>query len=119
MGGYSQGGQILHSAAGLLSASTMAKVSAAVIFGDPGTYHNIFSIHHHPLIKRDNSYINTSDRTTEYGTPVTGISAAKTLIICHDGDEICAHTDLVLLPHLTYATNAVQAAQFAVSQAGL
>lgn len=34
--GYSQGGQIVHNAAKLLPAATMAKVSSVVIFGDPG-----------------------------------------------------------------------------------
>lgn len=36
MGAYSQGGQILHKAAALLPAGTMAAVSSIVIFGDPG-----------------------------------------------------------------------------------
>jgi cutinase len=36
MGAYSQGGQVLHKAAALLPASTMAQVSSVVIFGDPG-----------------------------------------------------------------------------------
>jgi poly(3-hydroxyalkanoate) synthetase len=36
MSGYSQGGQLVHNAAKLLPASTMAKVSSVVIFGDPG-----------------------------------------------------------------------------------
>jgi len=36
MGAYSQGGQVLHKAAALLPASTMAAVSSVVIFGDPG-----------------------------------------------------------------------------------
>lgn len=36
MGGYSQGGQITHNAAAVLSAETMGNVSAVVIFGDPG-----------------------------------------------------------------------------------
>lgn len=37
MSGYSQGGQIVHNAVKLLPAATLAKVSSAVIFGDPGT----------------------------------------------------------------------------------
>jgi hypothetical protein len=35
------------------------------------------------------------------GTAVAGISAAKTLVICHTGDNICQHGDQVLQPHLT------------------
>jgi cutinase len=37
MGGYSQGGQVLHKAAALLPASTMEAVNSIIIFGDPGT----------------------------------------------------------------------------------
>lgn len=36
MSGYSQGGQLVHNAAAMLPASTMAQVSSVVIFGDPG-----------------------------------------------------------------------------------
>lgn len=35
MSGYSQGGQLVHNAAKLLPASTVAAVSSVVIFGDP------------------------------------------------------------------------------------
>lgn len=45
--------------------------------------------------------------------------ADKTLIICHTGDDICLHGDLILEPHLTYSENAVQAADFVVAAAGL
>jgi len=37
MSGYSQGGQLVHNAAKMLPAATMAQVSSVVIFGDPGT----------------------------------------------------------------------------------
>jgi len=47
------------------------------------------------------------------GTAVTGVSAANTLVICHDGDNICQHGDAILEPHLTYGTlNSKQAATF-------
>ena len=89
MSGYSQGGQIVHNAAKLLPADTMAKVSSVVIFGDP-----------------------------KNGQPVAGASAAKTLVICHAGDDICQGGALILLPHITYAENANQAAAFVIAQAG-
>lgn len=38
MSGYSQGGQIVHNAAGLLSTSVMNAISSVVIFGDPGMF---------------------------------------------------------------------------------
>jgi len=38
MSGYSQGGQLVHNAAAMLPAATMAKVSSVVIFGDPSEW---------------------------------------------------------------------------------
>ncbi|KAL3421566.1 Cutinase 3 [Phlyctema vagabunda] len=84
--GYSQGGQVVHDATALLSSATAAKISSVVIFGDP-----------------DN------------GTPVANVSPSKVLVICHDGDNICEGGALILLPHLTYATDAVTAAGFVVA----
>ena len=52
------------------------------------------------------------------GQAVGRVPASKTLIICHNGDNICEGGDQVLLPHLTYSQNADQAASFVVSQAG-
>lgn len=88
MAGYSQGGQLVHNAAKLLPAATMAKVNSVVIFGDP-----------------------------DDGEAVTGVSAAQTKVICHAGDNICQHGDLILLPHLTYSQDAATAAQFVVAAA--
>jgi len=89
MSGYSQGGQLVHNAAKMLSADTMAKISSAVIFGDPNN-----------------------------GQAVAGVAASRTLVVCHAGDDICKHGDLILLPHLTYAENADQAANFVIMNAG-
>jgi cutinase len=89
MSGYSQGGQLVHNAAKLLPAATMAKVSSAVIFGDPNN-----------------------------GQPVAGLPASRTKVICHKGDNICDGGTLILLPHLTYAEDAASAAAFVVSTAG-
>lgn len=85
----SQGGQLVHKAATSLSSTVSAKVSSAVIFGDP-----------------------------DDGSPVGAIPAAKTEVICHTGDDICSHGDLVLEPHLTYSQNAGEAASFVVGAAG-
>ncbi|KAF3766621.1 family 5 carbohydrate esterase [Cryphonectria parasitica EP155] len=84
--GYSQGGQLVHNAANLLSSDITAQIAGAIIFGDP-----------------DN------------GTAVTGISAADTDVYCHVGDDICLGGDLVLPQHLTYADDADAAAQFAAA----
>ncbi|TGO73850.1 hypothetical protein BELL_0326g00050 [Botrytis elliptica] len=88
--GYSQGGQLVHNAAKLLPADTTAKISSAVIFGDP-----------------DN------------GDAVQGVSADKTDIICHAGDNICQGGSLILMAHLTYGMDATAAAAFVKKAAGL
>ncbi|KAH7401750.1 cutinase precursor [Phaeosphaeria sp. MPI-PUGE-AT-0046c] len=85
MAGYSQGGQLVHNAADMLSAQDAAFVSSAVIFGDP-----------------DN------------GDPVGKVAAANTKVICHTGDLICAGQSVILAPHLTYGRDADEAAQFVV-----
>ncbi|KAH7412618.1 cutinase [Cadophora sp. MPI-SDFR-AT-0126] len=90
MAGYSQGGQLVHNAAAMLPKATASKVSSAVIFGDPMN-----------------------------GKPVAGIPAAKTKVICHQGDNICAGGNQILMPHLTYSQNAGEAAQFAAAAAGM
>lgn len=90
MSGYSQGGQVVHNAAKAVGAAGMAKVSSAVIFGDP------FS-----------------------KTPVPNADPANTLVICHNGDNICDNGVLILPEHLTYGLDAPQAAAFIVQKAGL
>ena len=74
---------VVHTAASNLDAATMSKVSAVVLFGDPYD-----------------------------GQPVANFDAAKTLVVCHDGDNICQGGDIILLPHLTYAEDADTAAAF-------
>ncbi|KAF7348248.1 Cutinase [Mycena sanguinolenta] len=81
--GYSQGGQLVHNSAKLLSASVLSRIKAAVIFGDP-----------------------------DDGEPVQGVPAANTDVICHFGDDICAHGILILPPHLTYGADTPAAAAF-------
>ncbi|KAF9254001.1 alpha/beta-hydrolase, partial [Marasmius fiardii PR-910] len=81
--GYSQGGQLVHKSATLLSSAVQARISAAVIFGDP-----------------DN------------GDPVAGVPSSRTLVFCHDGDNICNHGILILPPHLNYQQDTPTAARF-------
>lgn len=52
------------------------------------------------------------------GDAVQGVSSANTKVICHTGDNICAHGDLILAPHLTYGADANTAASFVASAAG-
>ncbi|ESK92300.1 cutinase [Moniliophthora roreri MCA 2997] len=85
--GYSQGGQLVHNSAALLSRDIAARINAVVIFGDP---------------KR--------------GQPISGVDSSKVKVFCHDGDNICDGGILVLPPHLNYVVNVVDAAKFVVSK---
>jgi cutinase len=83
MSGYSQGGQLVHNTAMLLPASTIAKASSAVIFGDP-----------------------------DFGQAITGATSSKTKVICHLDNNICQYRDLILLIYLIYLINIKEAAMF-------
>ncbi|GLB42494.1 putative catalyzes the hydrolysis of cutin, a polyester that forms the structure of plant cuticle [Lyophyllum shimeji] len=85
--GYSQGAQVTHLAAGMLSSAIQNRVNAAVVFGDP-----------------DN------------GQAFPGPIAGRSKTFCAAGDNICAGGILVLPPHLSYGANAPAAASFVVSK---
>lgn len=85
--GYSQGAQVVHNAAQILSASDSAFVNAVLLFGDPNN-----------------------------GYPVGTIPAQKVYTDCHAGDNICAHGDQVLEPHLSYCQDVGKAAAFALAR---
>jgi len=90
LGGYSQGGQLVHNAAKEITAAETAKISAAVIFGDP-----------------------------DDGQAVGSVPASKTDIFCAVGDDICAGGDIVLPAHLSYGVDAPAAAAFVIAVTGL
>jgi len=83
LSGYSQGGQVVHNTANLLTASALARVSSTVIFGDP-----------------------------KYPALLAGIPASRQLVICHDTDDICGGGDLIRASHLDYAMDVEEAADF-------
>ncbi|RDL37274.1 Cutinase [Venustampulla echinocandica] len=85
-GGYSQGGQIVHNAAKLLSADTAQWISKVVIFGDPFN-----------------------------GQAFGNIAASKTKVFCNQFDNICVNGDLILPAHLRYCENADAASAFVAS----
>ncbi|KAJ7069486.1 cutinase [Mycena amicta] len=85
--GYSQGGQLVHNSAKLISSSVAARISAVVIFGDP-----------------DN------------GQAVQGVPSSKVDVICHAADNICMGGDLVLPAHLTYGIDVPGAAAFVAAR---
>lgn len=87
IGGYSQGAQLTHNAAGKFSPATSSKVVAAVVFGDP-----------------DNS------------EPIGKISRTSIFSVCHSGDVICRSPGFNITAHLTYSVDTIQAASFIVSK---
>jgi cutinase len=88
--GYSQGALVAHNAANMISASANVFVNSIVPFGD-----------------HDDGY--------PFGT----VPASKVSTDYHVGDDICAHSNLVLPPYLTYCLNASREASFAFAQSGL
>jgi len=102
--GYSQGGQLVHNAATMLNATAAAKVSSGTQF-HLETY-SISPLYFSSVVRAgikltENVYPVVIFGDPNNGTAVAGIPASKTLIICHTGDDICAHGDQVLEPHLT------------------
>jgi hypothetical protein len=99
----------------------MEKISSVIIFGDPGRKPPLSPLFPCPQRGKERGRIGTPEANVlpiENGTPVTN-AAAKTTIFCHTGDNICEQGDIILLPHLVYATKAVQGATYAVKMAGL
>ncbi|TLS21243.1 uncharacterized protein PpBr36_10455 [Pyricularia pennisetigena] len=86
--GYSQGAQLMHNAADQLDPVSASHVMAAVAFGDP---------------------LN--------GKGVTGVDPSRTLVICHDRDNICEGGTQVRQAHLTYGQDVGKAASFIVQAA--
>ncbi|PVI01787.1 carbohydrate esterase family 5 protein [Periconia macrospinosa] len=82
MSGYSQGAQVAQKAARDLSSTVAARVNAVLTFGDPN---------------RDDP---------DYGR----IPLDKTLIICHDGDNICEGGIVISAEHRNYEIDAWNAA---------
>ncbi|KAF2877727.1 cutinase-domain-containing protein [Massariosphaeria phaeospora] len=87
LSGYSQGAQLVHTAAQRLSATAAARVNAVVVFGD-------------------------ADRDETFGR----IAASKVLIICHSGDNICDNGIIITPEHRNYEIDAPAAAQFVVAR---
>ncbi|KAJ8085215.1 hypothetical protein PM082_004009 [Marasmius tenuissimus] len=85
--GYSQGAQLVHNSAKMLTSAVTSRVNAVVTFGDP--FQN---------------------------EPVGNIPSSNVRVVCHTGDNICEGGNLVLAPHLTYQRDVPSAADFIVSK---
>lgn len=88
--GYSQGAQVAHNAANMISTAATNFINSVVLFGDP-------------------------DNGSAFGK----VPASKVSTDCHTGDDICLHGDLVLAPHLDYCLDVGTEASFAVGKSGL
>jgi len=87
LSGYSQGAQVTHKAANLISSSLYPKIAAIVVFGDP-----------------------------KKGTPFPGSLNNNVKTFCNNGDLICDGLPLPTPEHLTYENNAPEAAAFVASR---
>ncbi|KAH7174095.1 cutinase [Fusarium flagelliforme] len=81
--GYSQGAQLVHNAAGMLSASVTNRVTGAVTFGDP-------------------------KQRQAFGT----IPSARTKVFCRSGDNICDGGVIITPAHSQYQQDAPAAADW-------
>lgn len=88
--GYSQGAQVAHNAAKMVTAAQTNFINSVVLFGDP-----------------------------DDGEAFGSVPASKVSTDCHLGDDICLHGDLILPPHLDYCLDVNQEASFVVAKSGL
>jgi len=89
MGGYSQGGQVVHRAANQLPQDASSHVKAVVIFGDPDKGRKMKNI--------DKDIVDT---------------------VCSKSDPICYGIPIPLGSHLTYSTHANEAATWVKNKLG-
>jgi len=88
--GYSQGAQVAHNAATMITPGQTAFIDSVVLFGDP-----------------------------DDGEAFGSVAPSKVSTDCHVGDDICLHGDLILPPHLDYCLDVQREARFVVSKSGL
>ena len=87
--GYSQGAQVAHNAANMISATASSFINSVVLFGDP-----------------------------DDGRAFGQVPASKVSTDCHATDNICQHGDLILVSHLDYCLDVGREADFVVERAG-
>lgn len=88
--GYSQGAALVHRSVEAASTSVKARIYAAVTFGDT--------------------------QKAQDGGQVPNFDASKTLILCHDGDEVCEGTLIITDAHHEYHDLSPEAVSFIVSK---
>ncbi|CAN8105410.1 unnamed protein product [Discula destructiva] len=89
LSGYSQGAQLVHNAADLISSEVTDFVAAVLIYGDP-----------------------------YYGESVGNISSLIVQVYCHVGDGICAGLGILTPSHGTYDKNALEGAEWIATTLG-
>ncbi|KAL9126455.1 MAG: hypothetical protein Q9217_004493 [Psora testacea] len=90
LSGYSQGAQVVHLGEAKISPETAARVAAVVLFGDP-----------------------------KKGQALKNIDESKVKTFCFIADLICEALPVVDTYHLSYAVNAIPAAQFVAEQVNI
>lgn len=88
--GYSQGAALVHRSVESASTSVKDRIYAAVTFGDT--------------------------QKAQDGGQVPNFDPSKTLILCHDGDEVCDGTLIITDAHSAYHDLSPDAVSFIVSK---
>lgn len=109
LGGYSQGGQLVHNAAKQLPAETAQKIAAAVTFGDPGTQILLLPFSYHSPCRQSPGRLADLE-TQDNGQSFANIPAGAGKIFCNPFDNICQNGYLITPFHYSYATQYVPGA---------
>lgn len=115
LSGYSQGGQLVHNAANLLT-SNQAVVNKVAAGESPPP---LICLSPSSLIQPLTAWclrVVLIYGDPDDGDPVGSIPSSKVKIICHEGDNICEGGILVLPPHTNYQIDANAGAQFIASK---
>lgn len=113
LSGYSQGGQLVHNAANLLTSNQAVVNKVAAGESHLTCLSPLFFLQ--PLTARFLRVVLIYGDPDD-GDPVGSIPSSKVKIICHEGDNICEGGILVLPPHTNYQIDANAGAQFIASK---
>lgn len=107
LSGYSQGAQVVHNAAGQLTAAQTNRVTAGMLFP-------FFS---HTMMRPSQDFIKLTRLVLTFGDPKRNqpfgtIPASRTRVICRTGDNICEGGFTITPAHTQYQQDAPAAASW-------
>lgn len=114
LGGYSQGGQILHDAAAQLTAAVTARIAAGQLIL-PLLSLFYATVERVPRCPRANTTLVVVFGDPDVDQPIGSIPSSKILQDCHVGDIICTGSGGAA-EHLNYPEDAEETAAFVASK---